>query len=184
VEVIVIVTGSKLWKDKNVVWNTLEEVYEEALQQQEKIPKKYSKHFPFDVGFEMFNGECEQGADLFATQWYEYVSKLEYKVSYRPFPARWNMCSDMCPPDFVQRKYKFKHIRYGQFGPYCPTAGMKRNREMVETAVIETPKHYVPGICLAFCLDDSPGTLNCGRLAKRRGFELRPYRMGRSTKRM
>lgn len=181
---IVILTGSKLWKDKTVIWNKLEETYEYALEQQELIPKKYRKHFPFDVGFEMFNGECEQGADLFATQWYEHVSKMEYKVTYRPFPAKWNLCSDMCPPDFVQKKYHFKHRRWGQFGEYCPTAGMKRNRDMVEEAVLESPKHYVPGICLAFCLDDSPGTLNCGRLAKRRGFDLKAYRAGIATKRL
>ena len=179
---IVVFTGSKRWQDKTVIWNTLDDVYEEALREQERIPDKYREHFPFDVGFELFNGECETGADLFAKQWYEHVSKLEYHVTYRPFPPRWNLCSDMCPPDFVQRKYKFKHRRYGQFGEYCPTAGMKRNKEMVLTAELEAHKHYVPGICLAFCLDDSPGTLNCGRLAKRKGFQLRPYRMGRSTK--
>lgn len=181
---IVIFTGSKLWEEKTVVWNMLDDTYQCALREQENMPDKYRAHFPFDVGIELFNGECDTGADLFAKQWYEYAIKEGYQVTYRPFPAQWRLCSDMCPPDFVQKKQHFKHRRYGQFGEYCPTAGMKRNRDMIQAAELEAHKHYVPGVCLAFCLNDSPGTINCARLAKRKGFQTHPYRMGVSTKRI
>jgi hypothetical protein len=181
---IVIITGSQLWPDKDIVWQVMDEVYKEALAAQKKIPKKYRDKFPFDVGFEMYNGECDRGADLFARQWYEYAEKEGYQVTYRGFPAQWDRCSDLCPPDFIQRRTGNHHPRYGQFGPYCPTAGIARSRDMILEAAVNTPKHYVPGICVPFVLNDSHGSIHCARLAKRKGFQLRPYRMGTHDKKL
>ncbi len=181
---IVLVTGSKKWADKNVVWEVLDEVYDDAIDRQCDMKSYEIEMYPREVGITMINGEAHSGADWFAEEWAKQARSEGKAVDYHGFPADWENHSYLCPPKYSEG-YK-KHIRYKNGKPYCPAAGIRRNIEMVEFGELEVynRRYAFQPICLAWCLDDSPGTIHCARLAKRRGYDLRPYRQGIANKRL
>lgn len=91
-----------------------------------------------------------EGADLIASAvWREMGGETE------PHPARWNVCVPDCKPN---------HRKFRGDRSYCPQAGFRRNREMVELGA---------DLCLAFLRGPSRGTRNTADMAERAGIETR-----------
>lgn len=179
---IAITTGSSDWTDYKLIWEVLDETYEETIARQKKMTANQRKQFPKEHGLTLYNGECDTGADLFILQWFENAQAEGMEVYFHGFPADWKNCSSICPPPFA--KGYMNHRRRGRYGNYCPSAGIQRNIDMVETAEAYVHQYCFQSLCLAFCLNDSPGTVQCARLAKRRGFQLRPHRLGTQIKKL
>ncbi|ASR75964.1 DprA-like DNA processing chain A [Mycobacterium phage GenevaB15] len=100
----------------------------------------------------ILNGMCERGADLHAHEYYlMHGSKW---VREKEFPADWSRdCTSSC-----YHKPRFKN---GQ--RYCPLAGHLRNQAMVD---------FGADVCLAFPLEDSRGTYDCMKRAKKAGITV------------
>lgn len=179
---IVIVTGSSRWTDRNVIWETLDELYENAIKKQELLHQSQLELFPYEKGITIYNGEHDSGVDLFTQEWFDSASYNGQQVSFVGFPAKWTECSELCPPPFVSG-YE-KHFRKGVNGRYCSTAGIYRNKVMVNKAFDDHYRYFFRGIVLAFCLNDSPGTIHCARAAKRLGFQPLVFRQGTINKRI
>ncbi len=179
---IVVTTGSSKWTDYKLVWEVLDEIYEEVTKKQANMTPNQRSRFPKEYGMTIYNGEAESGVDYFVRQWFAQAQTEAKEVHWLGFPADWDNCSSICPPRFAPAYQK--HRRKGRHGDYCASAGIARNIEMVNYAEAHKHQHCFSVICLAWCLNDSPGTIQCARLAKRRGFDVRPHRLGTKAKRI
>lgn len=103
-------------------------------------------------GLTVINGMCPTGADLHAHEWY--LTHASKWVHEDPHPADWERpCDSNC--------YHKPRTKNGR--PYCPMAGHLRNQEMVDTGA---------DVCLAFPLEDSRGTKDCMKRAKKAGIPV------------
>lgn len=103
---IVVVTGSKKWKDKRVIFEVLDETREEL----------HSMGF----GMEIHVGDAP-GVDEI-TKWWAYDNNIEFEE----FEAHWNHCGSSCGSKAnVHMKLNRNHELY------CPSAGMRRNAWMI-----------------------------------------------------
>jgi hypothetical protein len=99
------------------------------------------------------HGDCPTGADAIAKQWARSNDRIQ-----EPHPADWAApCPDNCLPK-PHRKTSAKH------GEYCPLAGHRRNQFMVDLGA---------DLVLAFHRDNSRGTDDCIRRAKKAGIPVR-----------
>lgn len=105
-----------------------------------------------EVRFIVVHGDCPTGADAIAKQW-----ALDNGLIHQPHPADWSApCPDDCLPT-PHRKTSPKH------GDYCPLAGHRRNQLMVD---------YSADLVLAFHRNNSRGTADCIRRAKKAGIPV------------
>jgi hypothetical protein len=98
-------------------------------------------------------GVVIKGLDLLAAE-----AAQELGMNTEVYPADWANCLPTC-----------RHPRrIGPFGPYCPSAGYRRNIKMVQQVAA-----YWPRVCLAWPVDRSPGTRHCMDCANKAGIEVR-----------
>lgn len=158
---IVIVTGSKKWKDKKVIFEVLDDTLEELEAD----------------GFlmEIHVGDA-YGADKIAQEWAAEKNERPFLVSsinrdqigrvkVVVFRARWHQCGSNCGSQFEVHQ---KTNKRGE--KYCPSAGMRRNAWMVQNG---------GHMCIAFILDCSSGATECADMAERAGIKPRRFRQGR-----
>ncbi|AER26145.1 DprA-like DNA processing chain A [Mycobacterium phage Bongo] len=104
-------------------------------------------------GLLVIQGDCPTGADRFAHEWY--LTQASKWVREKAMPADWNRdCTGQC-----YHKPRFKNGKQ-----YCPVAGHLRNQAMVD---------FGADVCLAFPLEDSRGTQDCMKRAKRARIPVR-----------
>lgn len=77
-------------------------------------------------------------------------------ISREPYPADWEHCADTCPGWHHRRKRR-------DGGEYCPTAGFRRNQQMIDEGR--------PSMVLAF--PGGSGTADMVRRAQAAGIEVR-----------
>lgn len=141
----VLVTGSRTWQDVTAVHDALLSAWHDARQD----------GWP---GIEVIEGQAS-GADSIAANWA--TAHQDDGVGHHPVPADWEgPCAPDCKPG---------HRRERNGTTYCPTAGHRRNADMVA---------LVPQVALAFigpCTSkrctkpkphDSHGVTNCIGLAQ------------------
>jgi hypothetical protein len=150
----VLVTGSRTWTDVPAVHGALLEAWHEARQD----------GWP---GIEVIEGQAS-GADRIAAAWA--IEHHDQGVGHQPHPARWEHCAADCPPG---------HRRTAYDRTYCPTAGHRRNAQMVACR---------PRLAIAFlmpctrvgCTKPQPhethGTTNCLDLARNADIPIREVR--------
>jgi hypothetical protein len=80
----VLLTGSRKWADKRVVWDALNAVYQE--------------HGPFLL----VHGDCSTGADAMAREWVEVASRIVLVDELR-FPAAWEARGKAAGPERNRR---------------------------------------------------------------------------------
>lgn len=98
---------------------------------------------------ELIHGGCG-GADLAAAR---VARELGWRVT--AYPARWAECGPECEPEHQEWTWRGTS--------YCPTAGSRRNQEMLDTR---------PDLVLAFPMPGSRGTLDAVRRARGAGIEV------------
>lgn len=147
----VLITGSRFWDNREVIWNLLTSV-------EERLAVKA------DGQFRLIHGACPRGADKIAAMC---AAVLGWEVE--PCPALWDYCTDDCPKTAGHRRIKRANdIDHPGVRPdYCPNAGPRRNLYMVRTV----PK---PDVCFALFASHkkSYGTENCAKLAQQHGIRV------------
>lgn len=150
----VLVTGSRSYSDVLTIHNLLLDTWHDARQD----------GWP---GIEVIEGQAS-GADSIAAAWAK--ANREHGVGHQPMAAKWEHCAPECTPG---------HRKQAHDRTYCPTAGHRRNADMVATQ---------PEIVLAFiapCTSqrctkpkphDSHGVANCLTLARKAGIPVREVR--------
>lgn len=107
----------------------------------------------------LVSGACPRGADKIAEAiWTSWGSPVERH------PADWPTCAPTCKP---------AHRRQRKDGEsYCPSAGHRRNAEMVNADV---------DVCVAFIRDGSPGASGTAKLAEAAGIPVYRYEQSRTA---
>lgn len=101
----------------------------------------------------LVSGHCETGADALAEAVW-----TDHRLTVEPHPADWPTCAPTCKPG---------HRKTRRDGTtYCPSAGHRRNAEMVALGA---------DLCLAFIRNGSPGATGCADLAEAAGIVVRRY---------
>lgn len=101
-------------------------------------------------GIELMQG-CADGADTIGREW-----GLRNGILVRDRPADWEgPCGPECKPGHRRRN------RHGT--EYCPLAGHRRNQQMVDER---------PALFVAASHQDSSGTADCSRRAKKAGIPV------------
>ena len=134
----VIVTGGRDFKDGALVWDEFEALAAACVNNDEFHPPT------------IVHGGA-RGADRLCA---EAAQEMGFLVD--PHPADWDHCAPDCKPG---------HRRRAAWGEYCPTAGIRRNQEMVDA-----------GADLLMVFPGGDGTEDCVRRARRAGIEV--YRAG------
>lgn len=134
----VLVTGSRAWPDRPAVETALLDAWHDALQL--GAP-----------GIVVVHGGAA-GADRMAGQW-----AARAGVAWESVPTGWDRCAADCPPG---------HRRERGGREWCPTAGHRRNQQMVDAGA---------AVVLAFQVGDSTGTADCIRRAKAAGIPVRRW---------
>lgn len=146
----VLVTGSRTWNDVQGIEQALLEAWHDARQD----------GWP---GISVIEGQAS-GADQIAGRWAD--RNREHGVGHQPMAAAWELCAADCKPGHRRTKHDIT---------YCPTAGHRRNADMVALQ---------PALCFAFitpCTStrchkpkphDSHGVTNCVRLAHAAGIPV------------
>lgn len=129
----IIVTGSRRWTNRTAI--------REALA---KTAQTYGT-------ITVVHGAAS-GADRHASEWAQ--NWIQYGIQERPYPADWKHCAPDCPPG---------HRLTGRHGEYCPTAGTRRNLQMIADGA---------ALVLAFPIGRSPGTRHCIRHAEAAGIPV------------
>lgn len=101
-----------------------------------------------------------RGADSICKSLWESWHNLwpELFAPHEPHPAMWDLCAPCCP-DHRRKKGDYE---------YCPTAGHRRNLEMVKLGADR---------CVTFSLANSRGTLHCARSARQAGIPVIDFGM-------
>jgi hypothetical protein len=149
----VLVTGSRTFADVPAVHGALLEAWHDARQD----------GWP---GIEVIEGQAS-GADSIAAAWA--AAHHEHGVGHQPTPARWEHCAADCPPGPGHRRTA--HDR-----TWCPTAGHRRNAQMVASQPRLVIAFLMP-CTLAGCTKPQPhdthGTTQCLTLARAAGIPIR-----------
>ena len=106
-----------------------------------------------DGDWTIVHGDCGSGADFMADDW---AFGAMYEVE--PHPADWPTCAATCRPG--HRKVNRRGVEY------CPSAGHRRNAEMVAAGA---------DVCLAFIRNGSGGATGCATLAEKAGIPVRRF---------
>ncbi|MFE4867657.1 SLOG family protein [Streptomyces sp. NPDC056682] len=141
---LTLITGSRKWSAVPVIEDALLEAWYDARQD------GYS-------GITVMHGGAP-GADLIAGAWAR--RHQPDGVGHDRRNAAWEHCADTCPPDPNHRKSRDDYS-------WCPTAGHRRNQQMVDAG---------PVLCLAFRVGQSTGTGDCIARAQAAGIPVRQYR--------
>lgn len=139
---LILALGSRTWTDQDTIHDALLETWHDATQD------GY-------CGIEVMEGTAD-GADHIAGEWAK--AHFEDGVGHLPVAADWEApCPANCPP---------AHRRRRGDSDYCPTAGHRRNQNMVDRR---------PLIGLAFQVGESTGTADCLRRLKKAGIPTRRW---------
>lgn len=116
-------------------------------------------------GLVIVHGACPTGVDHIAAYWCDSARRLG--VIEERHPANWDSCGWDCPPR-PHRRWKQAGDRHhpGMLDDYCPGAGPRRNKAMVDSGA---------DLCLAFPLGRSSGTRGCMRLAAAVGIPVKEH---------
>lgn len=136
---LVLVTGSRSWDDVPAINDTLLETWHDATQ---------DGH----CGIEVLQGGAT-GADSIARMWAK--AHAEDGVGCQQYDAQWADCAEACLPGHRKTRGTYS---------WCPTAGHRRNQQMVNAE---------PAIVLAFHRAGSTGTADCIRRARAAGVPVR-----------
>lgn len=110
---------------------------------------KLIKEQEFFADAELHHGDCEGADRMFAEEWEALGGKT---VAH---PAKWNLCVPKCDP---------KHRKYRSDGSsWCPSAGFRRNKEMVDLA---------PQLGVKAHLNGSKGTAMTAKLLEQAGIHV------------
>lgn len=92
------------------------------------------------------HGKALKGADNLAFMWVKQRQASGWPVEQEPHPANWNApCVDRCQ---AGHRHKYPNGT----GDYCPTAGFRRNQQMVDLGAL---------VCVGFWRAGSSGTKDC-----------------------
>jgi hypothetical protein len=142
----VLVTGSRDWMDEAAVWRALAEI---------------ARSLPPDQALTIVHGGCPTGADQMADDW-----GRDFGATIETRPADWDHCTDACPQGHRKSKQTDDVVHPGACADYCPSAGPRRNHEMVRLGA---------DICLAFLTPASRGGAQTARLAEQAGIPTRRH---------
>lgn len=143
----ILVTGSRDWLDGLLVRGTLAEI---------------SAQHPGPVV--IVHGGCPTGADMHAAFWVDEMKPLD--VLAESIPADWDHCTDSCPQGHRKMKRPGDAVHPGVCSDYCPSAGPRRNWEMVRRGA---------DVCVAFIRNGSRGASHCADLAEKAGIPVRRF---------
>lgn len=152
---LVLVTGSRTFDDVPAIHAALAEAWHEAMQD------GYS-------GIEVMQGGAE-GPDSIAGAWAK--GRVADGVGHQQVDADWaGPCAPECKPGHRQQ-------RYGR--DWCPTAGHRRNQQMVDAGPLLTLAFIAPcgnARCRKPKPHDSHGVTHCIEAAERAGVPVRKVR--------
>ncbi|WP_030755476.1 SLOG family protein [Streptomyces sp. NRRL F-5135] len=138
---LALVTGSRSWDDVPIIEDALLETWHDARQD------GYS-------GITVMHGGAT-GADQIACVWAR--ARWEDGVGHEQVNADWATCVDTCPAGHRRTRGDYS---------WCPTAGHRRNQQMVDQQ---------PTVVLAFQRKGSTGTADCIRRAEEAGLHIRRW---------
>lgn len=139
----ILVTGSRTWTDRQAIDRALATAWWDL-----------GAHH----GIILVSGHCETGADKLAEESWTAAGQKIGGLKVEPHPADWPTCAPSCKPG---------HRKVNRQGDeYCPSAGHRRNAEMVALGA---------DLCLAFIRNASPGATGCADLAAKAGIPVRPF---------
>lgn len=153
-QLVVLVTGSRLYDDAWTIKRTLDEIADDV--RAENVDELVIRHGACYPPRDKTTGRIPaRSADWLTHLWIEkFASALPLTVDEQERPADWNApCRPACSTA-VRRGRNVDHRRAGRGGMYCPMAGVYRNKAMV----LEDPR---PDLGVAFLRDNSSGTRNC-----------------------
>lgn len=145
---VVLFSGSRNWADPRPIHTSLA-----ALAVRQSGRQLIVRH-----------GDCPDGADRHCASWIRQAVALGWDVTADPHPANWDHCGPGCPT-VPHRKTKRPGdtAHPGLLADYCPTAGPRRNRAMVDLGA---------DVMLAAPLGASYGTRGCMTLARSAGIPI------------
>lgn len=146
----ILITGSRDWADEELIRHQLTRAW-------------LTVKGPFVV----VHGECPTGADWLAADWVANMREAEMgDVREEAHPADWDHCVDACPQGHRKTKRRHDAVHPGVCSDYCPSAGPRRNRELVKLGA---------DLCLAFIKDGSRGASHTAGLAEAAGIPTRRF---------
>lgn len=145
---VVLFAGSRSWLQPRPIWTRLDAVA--AAHPGRPLIVRH--------------GDCPDGADQIAAAWARRAQAASWDVTADPHPADWDHCGPGCP-SVPHRKIKRDGdtAHPGLLADYCPTAGPRRNRLMVDAGA---------DLMLAAPLGASYGTRGCMKLARSAGIPV------------
>jgi len=169
-QLIVLVTGSRLYDDAWKIKRTLDEVAADV--KAEGVDQLVIRHGACYPNRDKTTGRIPaRSADWLTHLWIgKFATDLPIKVVEQERPADWNApCRPACQSK-TRRGKNPDHRRPGRGGTYCPMAGVYRNTAMV----LEDPR---PDLGVAFLRDNSTGTSNCIKTMREFGIHVEevPY---------
>lgn len=145
-----LITGSRDWADTELIRHQLTRTW-------------LTVAGPFLV----VHGACPTGADDIASDWVANMQEAEMgAVAEEAHPADWDHCTDTCPQGHRRRKRAGDSVHPGRLQTYCPSAGPRRNRELVACGA---------DLALAFIKGGSRGASHTAALAEQAGIETRRF---------
>jgi hypothetical protein len=148
----VLVTGSRSWAHPDVLESGLDLLYTAARTSGRRMILR--------------QGGCPRGADLMAKRWCVVrISEFTEDAPLTPlvddeWAADWDNCNADCLPGHRKVKRGAVDLHPGARNDYCPTAGHRRNQDMVDGGA---------DVCLAFIADGSAGATHCADAAEAAG---------------
>lgn len=111
------------------------------------------------------HGACPTGGDLIADR---LLRAFWPDIVIEQFVADWDRCGPDCSIFPHRRTKASSDIHHpGMLPDYCPGAGPRRNREMVQSGL---------DILLGFPLSERSGTIGCMNLARAAGISVRRFK--------
>jgi hypothetical protein len=144
-DIRILVTGSRAWDLPQEVHGALLEAWHDAIQVHGVAHRIVIVH-----------GACPTGADRDASEW----AQANTSVVEEAHPADW---SAPCPPKCLRGDHRKTSPQHGD---YCPMAGPRRNKAMVDRGA---------DLCLAFIRGGSRGSAATARLAEAAGIPTRRF---------
>lgn len=134
----ILVTGSRNWSRLRLLRNIVDAAAADAKGKRVTL----------------VHGNCPEGADHMV----KYIA-LARGWTVSTFEADWDHCVPDCPttPEHRRKKRPGDRLHPGKLATYCPGAGPRRNRAMVDSGA---------DVVLAFIRDHSQGATGCAGMAK------------------